>query len=654
MNDIINSQDAPRTSSKAQAGASAIPFEALVDATETCLIYCDASLKIRWMNALASSEVGDREDEDDDEDASSDGVVGESLQTLFALPPATRKALRSGKAAQIDAKIDARSVRVRVTPLGAGKTPAGYAVEWGGASGGGAGNTLAEQQLKAIDRTMAVVEYDLDGNLVDANANFLSTLGYTLEEVKGRHRRMFVDAVRGASAEYNRSWEDVRAGQRQTAEAKYVGKGGKELWLQASLMPILDESGRPVKVVVYCTDVTTQKLRNADFEGQVDAMRKSMCVVEYDMDGDVQDANAGFLSLLGYTLDEVKGRNRRIFADPVRAASAEYAQSWEHLRAGKHETGEFKLIGKGGREVWIQASYNPILGLSGRPVKVMTIAVDTTAQKVAQQRQLELVRGVEANAASVASASAQLTTISQQMATGAEETSTQSGVVSAAAEQVNKNIQTVATSAEEMTASIREIAKSANEAAQVATSAVKVAEMTNATVGKLGESSAEIGKVIKVITSIAQQTNLLALNATIEAARAGEAGKGFAVVANEVKELAKQTAHATEDISQKIEAIQADTRGAVASIAQISGIIGQINDIQSTIASSVEEQTATTNEIARNVAQAAEGSGEIARNITGVATAARQTASGATETQSAAADLARMATELQQLVATAR
>jgi methyl-accepting chemotaxis protein len=250
----------------------------------------------------------------------------------------------------------------------------------------------------------------------------------------------------------------------------------------------------------------------------------------------------------------------------------------------------------------------------------------------------------------LASSSQELTAVSQQMAANAEETATQANVASAAAEQVSKNVTTVSTAAEEMGASIKEIAKSANEAAKVATSAVKVADKTNATVAKLGESSAEIGNVIKVITSIAQQTNLLALNATIEAARAGEAGKGFAVVANEVKELAKQTAKATEDISRKIEAIQGDTKGSVEAIAQIGKIINQINDIQNTIASAVEEQTATTGEISRNVTEAAKGSNEIAQNITGVAQAARGTTEGASNTKSSADELSKIALDLQKLV----
>jgi methyl-accepting chemotaxis protein len=251
------------------------------------------------------------------------------------------------------------------------------------------------------------------------------------------------------------------------------------------------------------------------------------------------------------------------------------------------------------------------------------------------------------NASSLASSSEELTAVSQQMAGNAEETATQANVVSAASEQVSKNVASVATAAEEMQASIREISKNANDSARVAKNAVGVAQMTNDTMKRLGESSLEIGNVIKVITSIAQQTNLLALNATIEAARAGEAGKGFAVVANEVKELAKQTAKATEEISQKIEGMQGVTKGAVTAIEEIGAIIDQINDISNSIASAVEEQTVTTNEIGRSVTEAAQGVNEIARNIGGVATAARNTTHGANDTRTASLELSEMAARLQ-------
>jgi methyl-accepting chemotaxis protein len=278
---------------------------------------------------------------------------------------------------------------------------------------------------------------------------------------------------------------------------------------------------------------------------------------------------------------------------------------------------------------------------SGQMAEALNVAVENMA---------DVVSGITTTARSLTGSAAEMAESSTQIAAAAEETSTQAQVVTAAAEQVSRNVQTVATGSEQMGGSIREIAQNTNEAARVAADAVRITEMTNGTVAKLGDSSTEIGKVIKVITSIAEQTNLLALNATIEAARAGEAGKGFAVVANEVKELAQETARATEDISNRVAAIQVDTTEAVDAIGQISEVIGQINDFQATIAAAVEEQTATTNEMNRNVADAATASGEIASNIAGVADAAGSTSEGVTRAEQAAAELARLSDDLGQLV----
>ena len=384
---------------------------------------------------------------------------------------------------------------------------------------------------------------------------------------------------------------------------------------------------------------------------QIAEINKSQAIIEFSSDGVILTANDLFQQTMGYSASELKGQHHRLFASQAYAQSPEYRDFWARLGRGEVVAGEFNRLAKGGREVHLQATYNPIRDRDGKVIKVVKMAYDVTAQVELRKGVEKVLNEVGQSSSTLSAAAQELTATSQQLAANAEETAAQANTAAAAAEQVSGNVSTVAAGAEQMGASIKEIAKSAAEAAKVATTAVRVANSTNAVIGKLGESSAEIGNVVKVITSIAQQTNLLALNATIEAARAGEAGKGFAVVANEVKELAKQTAKATEDIGRKIEAIQTDASGAVKAIGEIGQIIGQINDIQNTIAGAVEEQTATTGEINRNISEAAHGSGEIAQNVAGVATAARGTTEGAADAKRAADELSRLAGSMQNLVA---
>jgi methyl-accepting chemotaxis protein len=400
--------------------------------------------------------------------------------------------------------------------------------------------------------------------------------------------------------------------------------------------------------------------------GHITVKKKAMaCVAEFGRGNfeAVLDRFPGKKAFINDTIEQVRVHLKNLIADAdVLANCASDGKLDFRADASKHQ-GDFGKIVQGINRT-LDAVIEPVKEASVVLTKIAggDLAVRVQGQyrgdharikddinKMASNLQ-ENFRTIGQNAQTLASSSEELTAVSHQMAGNAEETATQANVVSAASEQVSRNVATVAAGGEQMQSSIREIAKNANEAARVAKNAVHSANATNVTVGKLGESSTEIGNVIKVITSIAQQTNLLALNATIEAARAGEAGKGFAVVANEVKELAKQTAKATEDIGQKIEAIQGDTKAAVGAIGEITAVINQINDISNAIASAVEEQTVTTNEINRSMAEAAKGVGDISKNITGVAVAAKDTTQGANNTQKAAQELSQMASRLQAVV----
>jgi len=473
-----------------------------------------------------------------------------------------------------------------------------------------ASNRDTTAMLAALDRSQAVIEFALDGTILDANANFLEALGYTLEEIKGRNHSMLVEPSQRDGAEYRKFWDDLRAGRFQRAEYKRIGKGGRQIWIQASYNPLLGRDGKPFKVVKYATDITAEKLKAAEYRSQIEAIGKAQAVISFDLDGKILDANANFLAALGYALDEIKGRHHSMFVEPGQRESAEYRAFWDALRQGRYQQAEYKRIGKGGREVWIQASYNPIFDMDGRPFKVVKFATDVTPQVRERMRRAEAQTAIDKDLGAITDA--------------VSRTNEQAATAASASTQTSANVQAVAAGAEELAHSVAEISRQLTHALEITGEAVSQADRTNATITTLVSATQKIGEVVDLINSIAAQTNLLALNATIEAARAGEAGRGFAVVASEVKNLATQTSKATDEIGAQIAEVQNNTRDAVGAISGISTTIGRINEISTAIATAVEEQEAVTRDMSSNMQTAAYGVETITRGMNEIAISTRE------------------------------
>jgi methyl-accepting chemotaxis protein len=479
-------------------------------------------------------------------------------------------------------------------------------------------------KLAALERSNAVIEFNLDGTILTANENFLTTTGYTLQEIQGRHHSLFIDSALRDSRDYVAFWQSLRAGEYQAGRYKRFGKGGREIWIEASYNPLLSRNGKPFKVVKFATDITRQMQEQADLKGQVEAIGKSQAVIAFDLEGRILDANANFLAAVGYTLAEIRGQHHSMFVAPGLRASAEYQSFWRRLEAGEYQSGQYKRIGNGGREIWIEASYNPILDPSGRPYKVVKYATDVT-QQVSLLNNLRRI--VDSNFSEIDLAISQ----SNQEALGAAQ----------AVGSTSGNVQTMAAAAEELAASVSEIAQTMASSRTATDLAVAEATSATALTDSLSAAATAMGGIVSLIQNIAGQINLLALNATIEAARAGEAGRGFAVVASEVKNLATQAARATEQITTEIDAVQSVSNGVVEALSRIKGAVVTMRDHVVSAATAVEEQSTVTREMSSNMQDAAQAVTCISNNIGAISRAVGQVSHAVQTTKEAATVLAR-------------
>lgn len=380
--------------------------------------------------------------------------------------------------------------------------------------------------LTAIDRSTARIEFSPDGIVLYANPKFLAVLGYGEGELIGRHHRTLCEPAYVASPEYEKLWASLRRGEYAAGRFKRIGKGGRPVWLEASYNPVFDVDGKLASVVKLASDITPSILDNNDRSARLDAIRRSMAVIEFDLDGNVLEANENFLRVMGYTLDEIKGRKHSLFCDTDYAASPAYHEFWRRLGAGEFAAGQYRRLARDGRDVWLEASYNPVLGADEKPYKVVKFALDITER-------IERLNREVTNAEALLAVTEDNERLSQQGG----------AVIERAADN------------------LRAIADRAREAAE--------------RVKELGRQSQQITSIIKTIREVADQTNLLALNAAIEAARAGESGRGFAVVADEVRKLAERTSGATTEISAMIGKVQDGTQSA---IAEMESTLGYAND----------------------------------------------------------------------------
>lgn len=475
---------------------------------------------------------------------------------------------------------------------------------------------LDEQRLRILQEHLAIIEFDLDGVILDANARFLETMGATRAEILGQHHRRFVRAEERETEHYRQMWRDFAAGRGQSGIVQRVAEGERSVFLDAHYTILRDRSGKPMRVMKVAQDVTARTVAELSLKARSEALDRTMALIEFEPDGQIVHANAKFLQTMGYRESELEGRRHDMFMPPEEQKSSAYKQFWADLAAGKPQAGLYRRLGKHGKEVWLQSTYNPVLDLHGKVIQVVKFATDVT---IAQQRQRALQQGVDRISALLDAISLDIRNSDATAASAAASSNSSSAAV-----------QTVAAAVEELNASIREVASSIQTTRRLMSEAVEQTQSAASQSKQLVTYAESMSEVLSLIQSIASGINLLALNATIEAARAGEAGRGFAVVATEVKSLAMQVATATQKVSSEVMGLQTISDSVVQTL---EGVVHSIDTTAAnieTVAAAAEEQSSVTADISGNMQSAAaelatvdEAFGTVARAINNINVSAR-------------------------------
>ncbi|MDF3820838.1 PAS domain-containing methyl-accepting chemotaxis protein [Leptospira sp. 96542] len=464
----------------------------------------------------------------------------------------------------------------------------------------------------SLNRSIAIIEFNLKGKILNANHNFLKLMGYELKEIKGKHHSLFLDEKEVGLRTYDEFWEKLKNGNFFSDRYKRFGKSKKEVWIEATYNPVLNSFGRPYKIIKLATDITDKVLDALDKDGQLDALNRSQAIISFTPDGTILGANDNFLNVFEYSIEEVRGKQHSMFVGENEKNTLEYKNFWDDLRSGIYKSDEFKRYGKNGKEIWIQSTYNPIFDSNGKVFKIVKFATDITPLVKERLKKVELQLSINHD----------LNQINEEVLS----TSNKSAQASKASNETSIKVQSIAAGAEELSASVTEIKNLVDRSKDISEKAYTQNTETSDTIAGLSKASNKIGEIVRLINEISDQTNLLSLNASIEAARAGEAGRGFAIVASEIKKLSDQTSNATKEIGKQISAVQASTVKSVNAIREIGNTIHSFLDISFSIATAIEEQTTVTRDMAISMSSAAENVDTINSNILNISDSAEKIA----------------------------